>query len=700
MLSCMSLPSDATGKSGADPLIGTVVSDRYRIDELLGSGAMGRVYKAEHVLIRKRLALKVLHRELASSPDLVARSEREAMAAANIEHPNVASATDFGKLEDGSVFLALEFVEGKSLLDLMQLGTMPAERALHITRQIASALAAAHELNIVHRDVKPDNVMLMDKAGDPDFVKVLDFGVAKVPIGDMGGGDGHPVTQVGTVFGTPEYMAPEQALGSPVDPRADLYALGVVLYQMLSGMHPFDQESGLGILSQQLTKPAPPFSERAPNVSVPPRVEEVVLRLLAKDVDQRFQTADEVVTAIEQIFAESVERDRLRTLPDGTTPGAVTAPLGGPATQIIGSPDPNAAVPSAPIPGAIAPSGAAHVVAVPTSALPAPPGSSGQPGTLLGVGAPGAPFSAGTGLDEAAYLPSSAGDKVRALLSSLADRQKSLPAPLGELPPAALLAALAVAVLVVLIGVVAIIRAIASPGSSEITMAVVNPNRTGSVAQPSVGPPSAIDKKIADAASEGTSALEALAELHPKNTKILVELVRAQRNDKSYADAVGTIRRALEIDPTRQSEKQFASTLWLAVQEKNTREIAYDTLKGPMKAKGADIIYDLATTKGVPTTLRKRAEKWLRSKEFDRNSSAGLHALVSLRYATSCRQRYALLPRVKVQGDHRALALLLELKKTTGCGPGEKRDCNPCMREDKLLEATIDAVKKRVDAAK
>src|SRR5262245_48337632 len=168
--------------SGAASLVGQVLSERYRIESVLGEGGMGAVYMAQHVLMRKRLAVKVLHPEMTRMPEMVARFEREAMAAAHIEHPNVAAATDFGKLDDGAFFLVLEYVEGTSLRDLIANGPLGTERSLHITYQMASALSRAHALGIVHRDLKPENVMLVERDGDPNFVKVLDFGIAKVPI--------------------------------------------------------------------------------------------------------------------------------------------------------------------------------------------------------------------------------------------------------------------------------------------------------------------------------------------------------------------------------------------------------------------------------------------------------------------------------------------------------------------------------------
>ncbi len=234
-------------------LVGRVVSERYRIEALIGEGGMGAVYLAEHVLMRKRLAVKVLHAEMTRMPEMVARFEREAMAAAHIEHPNVAAATDFGKLENGAFFLVLEYVEGTNLRDLIERGPLEIRRALHIAHQMASALARAHALGIVHRDLKPENVMLVLRDGDADFVKVLDFGIAKVPVGDLGrtssNKDGAQVlTQLGMVYGTPEYMAPEQALGQEVDLRADLYALGVILFEMLSGVRPFDADTKVALL--------------------------------------------------------------------------------------------------------------------------------------------------------------------------------------------------------------------------------------------------------------------------------------------------------------------------------------------------------------------------------------------------------------------------------------------------------------------
>jgi eukaryotic-like serine/threonine-protein kinase len=292
--------------ASAGALVGTVLAERYRIDSLLGEGGMGAVYLGEHLLMHKRVAVKVLHPEMLDNAEVVERFEREAMAAAHIDHANVASASDFGKLPDGSFFLVLEFLEGKSLREAMdQQGAFPLQRALHVTRQIASALTRAHALGIVHRDLKPDNVMLVQRDADPDFAKVLDFGIAKVPVHELAGKGGQAkagLTQLGVMYGTPEYMAPEQALGLAIDARADLYALGVTVYEMLAGELPFVSEDRVSIVTMHVTTPPPPLRTRAPDV--PPDVEDLVMQLLAKDPRQRVQQARDVIERIDAIVGQ------------------------------------------------------------------------------------------------------------------------------------------------------------------------------------------------------------------------------------------------------------------------------------------------------------------------------------------------------------------------------------------------------------
>jgi serine/threonine-protein kinase len=286
---------------GGQSLVGTVLAGRYRIERLLGSGGMGSVYRAEHVLMRKACAVKVLHREMTQVKEVVARFEREAVAAARIEHPNVATATDFGQLEDGSFYLVLEFIEGQSLARLIaERGALPEERALTIVRQIADALSAAHGAGIVHRDLKPDNVMLVAKDGGADLVKVLDFGIAKVKLeGDKAQAE-QALTRMNTVMGTPEYMAPEQARGEEVDLRADLYTLGTILYEMLVGQSPFRHEEFVVVLTKKLTEDPPPLPAH-----VSPGTRELVERLLQRAPEDRLQSAAEIAAAVDAVLGYS-----------------------------------------------------------------------------------------------------------------------------------------------------------------------------------------------------------------------------------------------------------------------------------------------------------------------------------------------------------------------------------------------------------
>jgi serine/threonine-protein kinase len=291
---------------------GTVIGERYRIDELLGEGGMGKVYRAEHVHMRKLVAVKVLHDDFATTEEVVKRFEREAVAAGNISHPNVASATDFGRLEDGSFFLVLELVQGRDLRSLVNEGPLAQERAVRIVRQIAAAAAAAHAAGVIHRDLKPENIMLVDGRAEPDFVKVLDFGIAKIDSVGMVDPEGkvqapstgpQPITKIGAIFGTPDYMSPEQALGQPIDARADLYSIGIILYELLSGERPF-RGGAVSMMRKHVLQDAPPLPPAVGELR-DPRLQEIVTKLLQKSPVDRYAGASELEAAL----AALAERD-------------------------------------------------------------------------------------------------------------------------------------------------------------------------------------------------------------------------------------------------------------------------------------------------------------------------------------------------------------------------------------------------------
>jgi len=286
------------GQAPPDPIIGMTIGN-YQVRQKLGEGGMGSVYLAEHPHIGKKVALKVLHAEFSSNTDVVTRFFNEAKAVNDIGHPNIVDIVDYGVLTngptgDGLVYFIMEFLPGSTLSQLLQReAPLPAERALGIALQVADALSASHKANIVHRDLKPDNIILLQRGRERDFVKLLDFGIAKLT-GDQ---PGSSRTRTGLVMGTPAYMSPEQCEGrGNVDHRSDIYSLGIVLYEMITGQVPFYGEGYGEVLVQHLTRaPAPPSTIRG---VIPPHVEQVILKALEKSPELRFPTMDEMSKAM------------------------------------------------------------------------------------------------------------------------------------------------------------------------------------------------------------------------------------------------------------------------------------------------------------------------------------------------------------------------------------------------------------------
>ncbi|MCS6913785.1 MAG: serine/threonine-protein kinase [Myxococcales bacterium] len=279
-----------------DPYLGTVVAGRYRIQGKIGEGGMGAVYLAEHEAIERKVAIKILAQDFARKADLVQRFLQEARAAARIGHENIVEVYDFGETDSGSVFFVMEYLVGQDLAQLIRThAPLPAPRVRHIAGQICRALGAAHSKQIIHRDLKPENIFLVERDGRTDVVKVLDFGIAKFSNIEE---DKGRLTRTGMIFGTPEYMSPEQARGDPPDHRVDIYALGCILYEMVTGTVPFSADTFMGVLTKHMFEPVEPPSRRA-RVAVPRDLEEIILRALDKDRDRRFQTMQELAQALE-----------------------------------------------------------------------------------------------------------------------------------------------------------------------------------------------------------------------------------------------------------------------------------------------------------------------------------------------------------------------------------------------------------------
>ena len=282
----------------APSLVGEVLDGRYKVLKKLGEGGMGEVYAAEHVHIDKRFAIKLLRPEIVSNQEAVTRFQQEARSSSSIKHRNIIAIEDFGKLPDGRIYMCMELLNGQALNDLIQ-QPQPIDRLLNILIQTGHGLAAAHARGIVHRDMKPENIFVTFQGND-DIPKILDFGIAKVA-----GNDGqNNLTRTGTIFGTPFYMAPEQALGNPVDARTDIYAMGVIMYEVFAGSLPFQGESFMGILTQHITTEPEPVSQRAAKAQrpMPPQLADIIMRCMRKDPQQRFSTMDELVNALIGVY--------------------------------------------------------------------------------------------------------------------------------------------------------------------------------------------------------------------------------------------------------------------------------------------------------------------------------------------------------------------------------------------------------------
>jgi tRNA A-37 threonylcarbamoyl transferase component Bud32/tetratricopeptide (TPR) repeat protein len=297
----------------ADPFLGKVIGERYSLQGRIGEGGMGLVYRAQHTLMKKTVAVKLLHGELGQVGEAVRRFEREAQSASRLNHPNIIAVTDFGQTATGEFYLVMEYVPGLSLGQALAVephNRMSVGRALGIVRQMLSGLAHAHAQGVVHRDLKPANIMLTRSVdGRDDVVKILDFGIAKMMTEAAAAGaavePGEPASPAATqntmVFGTPSYMSPEQATGTNVDSRADLYSCGVILFELLTGRKPFVANELARILAMHVTAPPPRFAAVAPEARLPAALEDVVLHALEKDPARRYQTAGQFAAALESL---------------------------------------------------------------------------------------------------------------------------------------------------------------------------------------------------------------------------------------------------------------------------------------------------------------------------------------------------------------------------------------------------------------
>jgi serine/threonine-protein kinase len=658
----VSSPETAKPAAEAVDRLGQVISGRYLIKELLGEGGMGAVYLAEHTHMKKRVALKLLHPEMVDNAEVSARFEREALASAHIEHPNVAAATDFGKAEDGTFFLVLEYVEGTDLRDALADGPLSVQRSLRIVRQIALALERAHEAGIVHRDLKPENVMLVKKDDEPDFVKVLDFGIAKLLEGAAsaseeiakrnGGAVNQPLTRMGTILGTPEYMAPEQALGETVTPAADLYGVGVMMYEMLTGKHPFDPPDRMAMLSFHIVAPVPTMQDRVPDIDVPPVVEAVTRCLLEKDSKKRYANARALVEAIDAAAAAS----------------AIDMGLGVPAP-----------VPSTPGSGRTAP--------------PAPPSSAAGAGARDWAGNDA---FAQTSIGLPATSPSAAGTDAAPSPAPLTDG--GLLARLGRQPRPVLFALAAGLPLAFIVLVVVLVLAFrgtkpADPGKG-----------TGGTTATEVKSKTAPADRVEAAVALGPEALETLVKEFPEDPSLRQKLALAYHAQGKTTEALRNVRALLTANPAAANEDEIVLlvTAAAAKPQGTDDDEAFALLEGPLGERGVDALVELSTRAAGREVrdardVRVRATKSLARPEVRAHASQSAGILLDFKAATACAAKHDLLGRAKEQGDARLLPQLKQLKQGHGRG-FFSRDPYPCMRKDGALDDAVTAIEARVPA--
>jgi serine/threonine-protein kinase len=668
----MSADNGAKGQqSPTEPsFVGRVLSQRYRVDELIATGGMGAVYRGEHLRMRKRVAIKVLLPAMANTPHLVARFEREAVAGAHVRHANVAAATDFGQEPDGTCFLVLEYARGDTLSEILKRGPVQPWRAARIVRALADALHAVHEAGIVHRDIKPRNVIVHERPGN-DVVKLVDFGLARVQEerlsiiatpeeiaaaaeGELPGA--RVVTEAGVVVGTVAYMAPEAAQGmDAVDGRSDLYALGIIFYEMLAGLHPFTATEAIELFAAQRHELPPPIRRRAPEVQVPPPLEAIAMRLIEKDPNARYQTGLELAAAIDAAWSQA---------PRGEAPPEIPGPPSGSPSRAGSMPvqaAPVSAQPTKPLPARTEMMLQAPQIPTeqPKKALPAR--------TEFMMRAPDVPADPFPVRSERPQSPGlmrlrdprpGGGGKLRGLLAR---------AGVDELPGAALVAG----GLVLLTGVVLI--AVAVSGDSADAKAEGD---TGAAATSTASAGSAKEVPIevdgVDAAGWRARLKSAVdTKEHGRGVQAVLALVTLE--PAAFAERDLRAAAVAHLVGAEFDNNQRMDEVWKALSERGGVE-------------GLEVVYDVVRTRGG-TKAARRAVGILRSSEVAARIPVDMRMAFELRTAP-CDQRKAILARAGNEGEARVLAELT-LMREADCDSDEP--C--CFRDTKVLADAIKQLK-------
>jgi serine/threonine-protein kinase len=681
------------------------------------------VYLAEQVSLKRKVRVKVLHADHPHLSELVSRFESEALVAAGIENPNIASALEVGKVADGSAFFVSEHVPGRTLRSELTAAPLSVERSLHIAKQVASVLTDAHELAIFHRDLKPENLMLLRRADDADFVKVLDFGLAQVAAATK------PSGKTELVFGTPGYMPPEQALGQPLDGRADLYALGVVLFEMLAGVRPF--ESAAGALAKQLAGHVPTFAERAPGIKVPPALEKVVYRLLAASVGERFASADDLIEALTSLgtgqgaSAAPTASDRPPARTSAPPPPPLRRTMSGPAPVLDRLPPfeaPAQAKPSERPPAQAKPSerppAAANVPVANAAAIANAVDDSDIPTTVslprmsplpplappppLPVSAATAPPPAKPAARPASEKPASSSSvTVRARAKALGGEMRARLAPFARQlrgKRARVIGGVAAAGLGVSL---LALWAFRLPGATskpalhgvESAPAALSSSDVSAKdrAAPSPAPQQPATRDVVRASASASKSA-------PDEDAVFLSLADDYVRDRREGEAVALIARVLARKPELKDDERVSTLLKKTVRAESQQatDESFNLITSTLGEKGAELMYSLVLDPMLRDPLRRRIENWLASKEFDRISSSALYSAVKLRNAKTCDQKHALLKLSAEVGGKQTLDLMRDLDAHIICGASDLKNCYPCLAADSRLKDSIQRLEKRL----
>ncbi len=567
-------PKDQTVLRVASELMpGLVIRDKYEILQKIGSGGMATVYRVKHLAFNEERAIKVVSSKLMDDPNFIKRFRTEAIVTRKLQHPNAVRVDDLDTTDDGRLFMVMEYVKGQDLRQVLQQSApLALHRVLHITWQVSSALATAHQLGITHRDIKPDNILLVWQPSGRDLVKVLDFGIAKVREGAMDLGGGYTATQTGIVVGTPQYISPEQAMGhggEQIDGRADLYSLGIVIYEMLTGKLPFESDTAMGLLLHHLqTTPTPPHL-LCPDLNIPPAISMVLMKALEKDPGKRFQNATEMLDALAAAKKQAASQTGVatRVLTPTVMAAAATPVPDAMATRPISAAATPTYTPTVAAPKAAATSSPAAAKAVPvmdkTVAI-APPRKTPAPGAKPVPRPTMAPPSGRRWLAPALVIVlvlGAAGMWVRQRQKKAAETPAPAVSQPGS-PPAPT----------------------TTPAAAATTEPASVPAQPETAAQPETPPKKKAAAKAAEKAAaplqgEAPSAEPPQGRMDP-DVKRLLLLGKQQYENHRYGQAMSSFRAVLDLDPGNQWAQRGIEACKAARQQQSEQVLQQDQSQG------------------------------------------------------------------------------------------------------------------------